>query len=67
MRKSFQGIVLAAGMVLGAGAAQADDYRESIDGAPSAGAMTFDMLIVRPLSLVATVVGAVVFLSLIHI
>lgn len=62
MRKPLICLALAAGMMLSSGLTQASDYRESIDGAPSAGAMTFDMLIVRPLSLVATVVGAVVFI-----
>jgi hypothetical protein len=40
----------------------ADDYRDTLDGKPSAGAMAFDLVIVRPVSLVATVLGTGLFM-----
>lgn len=39
----------------------AQEYREGIDDTPSAGAMAFDLLIVRPVGLVATVAGVGLF------
>ena len=51
------GVVLAFSSTVSFG----DEYRESIDGKPSAGAMAFDLLIVRPVSLVATVLGTGLF------
>ena len=39
----------------------ADDFREGIDDSPSAGAMAFDLVIVRPVGLVATVLGTGLF------
>lgn len=42
-------------------AVQAQAYNDMIDDTPSAEAMTFDLLIVRPLGLAGTVAGAVVF------
>lgn len=42
-------------------AVQAQAYNEVIDDTPSAEAMAFDLLIVRPLGLVGTVAGAVIF------
>lgn len=41
--------------------ALADDYADVQDSTPSAGAMAFDLLIVRPLGLVATVLGTGLF------
>lgn len=57
-------IALSAAVVLSvsAFAAQADEYRESASDSPSAGAMAFDLLIVRPVSLVATVLGTGLFI-----
>ncbi len=49
----------AALMLVFAANAQADD--EIIDDTPSAEAMTFDLLIMRPLCLVGTVAGVAIF------
>lgn len=56
-------VSFAAGVVLAlsAAVAQADEYRESADEAPGAGAMAFDLLIVRPVGVVATVLGVGLF------
>lgn len=40
---------------------QAQAYDNVIDDTPSGEAMAFDLVVVRPLSLVGTVVGAVIF------
>lgn len=53
-------LVVALGMVAANPAMAVDDYASA--DAPSAGAMVVDAAIVRPLSLVATVLGAGVFL-----
>lgn len=46
-----------------AGGAQASDSSLSqVDEAPSAGAMAFDLLLVRPLGLVTTVLGTGIFI-----
>lgn len=37
-------------------------YNDSLDNSPSAGAMAFDLIIVRPVSLVATVLGTGLFI-----
>lgn len=42
-------------------AVQAQAYDDVIDDTPSAEAMAFDLLIVRPLGLAGTIAGAVVF------
>ncbi|WP_028080905.1 hypothetical protein [Solimonas soli] len=52
--------VAAAVLALGVGAAQAQ-VTEDVDTAPSAVAMAADLLVVRPVSLVATVLGAGLF------
>lgn len=58
--KRWTSFSLAALLALGIGSAQA--YNEdSVDTAPSAAAMAADLLIVRPVSLVATVLGAGLF------
>jgi hypothetical protein len=51
-------VTLTAALVLmvSASALQAHD-REGIDDSPSAGAMVFDLVLIRPLSLVATTLG----------
>jgi hypothetical protein len=51
----------AAAIVALAAAAQAHAYEPIIDDTPSAEAMTFDLFVVRPLSLVGTVVGTAVY------
>jgi hypothetical protein len=48
-------------------AVQAQASNDVIDDTPSAEAMTFDLLIVRPLGLVGTVAGAVIFVVAIPI
>lgn len=49
--------------LLAGGAAQASDSSLSqVDEAPSAGAMAFDLLLVRPLGLVTTVLGTGIFI-----
>ena len=56
-------MVAAATLALCASAAQAQDIaREGIDDTPSAGAMAFDLLIVRPVGVVATVAGVGLFI-----
>lgn len=54
---------IAAGVVLalGAAVAQAEEFRESADETPGAGAMAFDLIVVRPLGLVGTVLGTGLF------
>jgi hypothetical protein len=37
-------------------------YNDSLDNSPSAGAMAFDLIVVRPISLVATVLGSGLFI-----
>lgn len=54
-------LTAAAAIAVCSSVAYADEYRESIDGTPSAGAMAFDLVIVRPIGLVATVLGAGLF------
>jgi len=54
-------IAAAAVLTLSAAAAQADEYRESAEDTPSAGAMAFDLLLVRPVGVVATVFGVGLF------
>jgi hypothetical protein len=48
-------------LVLSATVAQADEFRDNTDNVPSAGAMAFDLLFVRPAGLVATVFGVGLF------
>ncbi len=71
MKVSSSLVSLAAGLVLALGAgtvsAQATSaptsspYNDSLDTSPSAGAMAFDLVVVRPVSLVATVLGSGLF------
>ncbi len=53
--------VAAAALTLAAANAAAQTSRDGIDDTPSASAMAFDLLIVRPLGLVATVAGVGLF------
>lgn len=62
MRKFLVGAAVGAALALSASVAVADDFREGIDDSPSAGAMAFDLLIVRPVGLVATVLGTGLFI-----
>lgn len=62
VRKFLISLSLAACTALAGMPAQASDAPRSVDGAPSAGAMTIDLLVVRPVSLVATVLGTAVFI-----
>lgn len=61
MRKTIVSVALGATLALFANFASADEYGNDIDGKPSAGAMAFDLLVVRPVSLVATVLGTGLF------
>jgi hypothetical protein len=51
----------AAALMVAAASASAQNVRDGIDDTPSASAMAFDLLIVRPLGLVATVAGVGLF------
>ena len=53
--------VIAAATVL-SWSAQSPAYDQVIDETPSGEAMTFDLLVVRPLSLVGTLVGVAVYI-----
>jgi hypothetical protein len=48
-------------LALSSGPVRAEDYRSAGD-APGAGAMAFDLVLVRPLGLVATVLGTGLFI-----
>ncbi len=54
-------MIAAAVLAFGVGAAQAQDFRHGVDDSPSAAAMAFDLAVVRPLGLVATVGGIGLF------
>lgn len=54
-------VTAAAVLALSATVAQADEYRESAGESPSAEAMAFDLLFVRPIGLVGTVLGVGLF------
>ena len=56
----FTTLIAAAAFALTAMTAQADQY-DGIDDTPSAMAMAADLVLVRPLGLVATVVGTALF------
>lgn len=58
----FTTLIAAAAFALTAMTAQAADYRDGIDDTPSAAAMGIDLILVRPLGLVATVVGTGLFI-----
>jgi hypothetical protein len=57
----FTTLVAAATLALSSQVALAADYTQEADDTPSAGAMAFDLLIVRPVSLVAMVGGVALF------
>ncbi len=61
MRKIILSLTAALAMMLASTTASADQYRDSVDDTPSAGAMAFDLVLVRPVSLVATVLGTGLF------
>ncbi|MDZ4077554.1 hypothetical protein [Hydrocarboniphaga sp.] len=57
--------LVTAALVVGTANAQSDSsspYNDSLDNSPSAGAMAFDLIVVRPISLVATVLGSGLFI-----
>ncbi len=58
----FTTLIAAAAFALTAMTAQAED-RDGIDDKPSAAAMAVDFLLVRPLGLVATIAGSVLFVA----
>lgn len=57
----YKHLAAAAVLAVAATQASAQSYREGIDDAPSAGAMAFDLLVVRPLGVAASVVGVGLF------
>ena len=61
MRKTILGAAVGAALSLHVGLATANEVRDELDGTPSAGAMAFDLVIVRPFGLAATVLGAGLF------
>jgi hypothetical protein len=54
-------LIAAAALTLTAATARADESRYGIDDSPSATAMAADLLLIRPIGLVATVIGAGLF------
>ncbi|MEQ1440668.1 hypothetical protein AAG565_15020 [Fontimonas sp. SYSU GA230001] len=56
-------MAVAAALLVAASAASAQVAGDSVDEAPSAVAMTFDLLIVRPLSFVGLVAGTGLFVA----
>jgi hypothetical protein len=60
-RRLVQMVARAAAVAALVCAAQASAYDQVIDETPSAEAMTFDLFIVRPLSLAGTIVGTAVY------
>ena len=54
-------LVTATVLALSMNSASAQEYRDGIDDSPSAAAMAADLLIIRPVSLVATVAGVGLF------
>jgi hypothetical protein len=61
VRKILMGAAMGAALLLHVGLATADEYQDALEGKPSAGAMAFDLVLVRPVGLVATVLGAGLF------
>lgn len=58
----FTTVIAAAAFALTAMTAQAQE-RDGIDNTPSAAAMAFDFVLVRPLGLVATILGTGLFIA----
>jgi hypothetical protein len=62
LRKVCTTLVAASALIVCSAAAQAEEYYgDSLDTAPSAEAMAFDLILVRPLGLVATAAGVGIF------
>lgn len=61
MGKRLINLVAGAALAAATSTVFADEYRETIDDTPSAGAMAFDLVFVRPIALVGTVLGAGLF------
>lgn len=62
VRKSMLSCVAGAALMLCSTLASADTFHDRIDDTPSAGEMVFDLLIVRPVALVGTVLGTGLFI-----
>ena len=62
MRKTIVALAAAAGLLVATLPAMADEA-DSISAAPSAEAMAFDLVVVRPLGVVATIAGTVLFVA----
>ena len=58
----FKPTAVLAALLLATAVHAADPVRTGIDDTPSAGAMAFDLLLVRPLGLVSTVLGTGLFI-----
>ena len=56
-------VLLAVTLSLTALTATAQTSQDGTDDAPSAGAMAFDLVVIRPLSLMATVLGTALFIA----
>ncbi len=64
MRKTIVALAAAACISMATLPAMADDrYGDSISAAPSPEAMAFDLVVVRPLGVVATIAGTVLFVA----
>lgn len=63
LRKISAALVAATALTLGSTAAQAEEYGDSINAAPSAEAMAMDLIVIRPLGVVATVLGVGLFVA----
>lgn len=61
MRATLFSLLAGAVLSVSSLAANADSYRDDLDGTPSAGAMAFDLLLVRPVGIAATVLGTGLF------
>jgi hypothetical protein len=62
MAKRLIHLIAAAALAVSTANVFADEYREGVDDTPSAGAMAFDLVVVRPVALVGTVLGTGLFI-----
>ena len=62
MRKSMLSFTAGAVLAMCSALASANSFHDGIDDTPSAGEMVFDLLVIRPVALVGTVLGAGLFI-----
>jgi hypothetical protein len=62
MARRLLNLVAAAALAAATANVYADEYREGVDDTPSAGAMAFDLVVVRPVALVGTILGTGLFI-----